>query len=154
WVPAWVVRHMVMKPLARQPRGTMAWIRDGDQERIAAHFGSRRQWEAIGDWTTFTPSQPDRTPSLLDHGYDESRDRASWRTADTDGGAEFRGGQLVSQTMTTGDVQTPLRWSCADGHVFTGSPRLILTAGHWCPQCVRDSAGYARQARANRFLAQ
>jgi hypothetical protein len=33
-------------------------------------------------------------------------------------------------------------------------PRLILSAGHWCPECVKDTARYARQAVANRFLAQ
>jgi hypothetical protein len=24
---------------------------------------------------------------------------------------------------------------------------------HWCPVCVRDPAGYGRQARRNRYLA-
>jgi len=51
-------------------------------------------------------------------------------------------------------IAAPLTWRCADGHVFGGSPRLILTAGHWCPECVRTPADYARQATANRFLAQ
>ena len=68
--------------------------------------------------------------------------------------AEFRGGRLLSQTMTAGDISTPLTWQCASGHTFCGSPRLILTAGHWCPECVKDPADYASQAAANRFLAQ
>jgi hypothetical protein len=38
--------------------------------------------------------------------------------------------------------------------VFAGSPRLSLTAGHWCPECVTDSAEYERQAERTPFLAQ
>ncbi|MGW5727932.1 hypothetical protein [Nocardia beijingensis] len=70
------------------------------------------------------------------------------------GAAEFRGGTVRSAAMTTGDIATPLEWTCAFGHDVTGSPRLILTAGHWCPVCVRDAAGYREQAARNPFLAQ
>jgi hypothetical protein len=153
-VPAWIVKHLVIKPLTRKPRGTMAFIRDADEAKVAAYFGSRHEWEAIGDWSTFTPPQPDRTPTLLDHGYDEDKDPATWSVHDMRGVADFRGGQLLSPGMTTGDVASRLEWRCADGHTFVGSPRLVLTGGHWCPECIRDTAGYARQARSNRFLAQ
>jgi nucleoside-diphosphate-sugar epimerase len=153
-VPGWVVKHLVMKPLTRQPRGTMAFLRSGDPEKITAYFGSRQEWEAIGDWSTFVPSEPDRTPSLLEHGYDEQKDPAEWTDDDLRQAADFRGGHLLSESMVPGDIATPLLWQCAQQHTFLGSPRLILTGGHWCPDCVRDTAGYTRQARANRFLAQ
>jgi hypothetical protein len=68
--------------------------------------------------------------------------------------ALFRGGQLLSTSMLTGDLTTPLSWRCGLGHAFTGSPRLVLIGGHWCPVCVRDTAGYERQAQTNQFLAQ
>ena len=61
---------------------------------------------------------------------------------------------MLSTDAERGDVATPLRWRCAFGHEFAGSPRLILTAGHWCPECVQDAAGYATQAERNPFLAQ
>ncbi|MDT3438081.1 NAD-dependent epimerase/dehydratase family protein [Pseudofrankia sp. BMG5.37] len=153
-VPAAIVKNFVIGPLTRQPRGTMTWIRDNDEARIQAYFGSRADWDAIGDWSTFQPPAPDRTPRLLDHGYDETKDPAAWNRADLAAAADFRGGELLSRTVTTGDLATPLRWRCVDGHEFAGSPRLILTAGHWCPECVKDPAGYPRQAAANRFLAQ
>ncbi len=35
-----------------------------------------------------------------------------------------------------------------------GPPRLVLTAGHWCPECVTDVLGYVEQAERNPFLAQ
>lgn len=40
-LPPWLVKHLVMKPLTLQPRGSMAWIRDNDQACIDAFFGSR-----------------------------------------------------------------------------------------------------------------
>jgi hypothetical protein len=153
-LPAWLVKHLIFRPLTRQPRGTMAFIRQGDEERIRAYFGSREEWERIGDWSTFRPPEPTRTPSFLEHGYDESKEPAAWTARDLRDAADFRGGRLLSESMSTGDVATPLRWKCSYGHSFTGSPRLILVGGHWCPVCVRDPAGYARQAETNRFLAQ
>ncbi|WP_210479589.1 NAD(P)-dependent oxidoreductase [Naasia sp. SYSU D00948] len=153
-VPAWVVKNLVLKPLTLKPRGTMSFIRDGNEEKIAAYFGSRAEWEAIGDWSTFWPPRPDRTPSYLDHGYDEDKDPSEWTVLDMIEAATFRGGRLLSDAMTPGDVATPLQWECVFGHAFAGSPRLVLTAGHWCPTCVWDTEHYGEQARRNPFLAQ
>lgn len=153
-VPAWIVKHLVMKPLTRKPRGTMAAVRRGDDAEIAAHFGSRAEWEAIGDWSTFEPPSPSRVPTLLDHGYDESKPAAVWSALDYLEVAAHRGGRLLSTDVVRGDVATPIGWACAFGHEFTASPRLVLTAGHWCPRCVTDAAGYAAQAERNVFLAQ
>jgi hypothetical protein len=132
----------------------MAFLRDGDKDRIAAYFGSRAEWEAIGDWSTFWPPRPDRTPSYLDHGFDEEKHSSQWTALDMVEAASFRGGTFLSDTMTTGDVTKAMQWECAFGHQFSGSARLILTAGHWCPVCVRRTEHYAEQADRNPFLAQ
>ncbi len=153
-VPAALVKHAVIKPLTRRPRGTMSFIRDGDEAGTSAYFGSRQAWEQIGDWATFVPPRPALSPSLLDHGYDESKEVEQWTRGDLEQAAGFRGGQLLSDDFTPGRPRTPLGWRCADGHQFQGSPWLILRAGHWCPECVRNSAHYTRQAKRNRFLAQ
>ncbi|MFE1396994.1 NAD-dependent epimerase/dehydratase family protein [Nocardiopsis dassonvillei] len=153
-VPAWVVKHLVMKPLTRKPRGTMHAVRGGDRDAVAAYFGSLEQWERIGDWSTFTPPEPSRTPVHLDHGYDESKPVSQWDSLDYQEAAGFRGGALLSDDVRRGDTATPLVWRCAFEHVFAASPRLVLTGGHWCPDCVRDSAGYPVQAEHNPFLAQ
>ncbi|GAA1954798.1 NAD(P)-dependent oxidoreductase [Amycolatopsis minnesotensis] len=153
-VPSWVVKHLVLKPMARKPRGTMSFVRDGDEERIRAYFGSRAEWEAIGDWSTFRPPNPDRAAKALDHGYDESKPPSDWSTVDYATAARFRGGELLSTDVRRGAIATPLDWRCGFGHEFTGSPRLILTAGHWCPVCVRDTWHYDLQAERSEFLAQ
>jgi len=153
-VPAWLVKNLVLKPLTLKPRGTMGFIRDNDQAKIDAYFGSREEWEGIGGWETFWPPRVDRTPRRFDHGYDETKDPSSWAAIDYFEAASFRGGELLSDDVTMGDLSTPLSWQCAFGHEFTGSPRLILMAGHWCPECVRRPAEYSAQAESNHFLAQ
>lgn len=153
-VPGWIVKHLVMKPLTRKPRGTMNAVRAGRTDEISAHFGSLAAWQAIGGWDSFTEPAPSRTPALLDLGYDETTPRSRWSAHDYGAAATFRGGELLSTDPAPGDVATPLIWRCAFGHVFAGSPRLILTGGHWCPDCVRDTAGYRAQAERNPFLAQ
>lgn len=153
-VPPWIVKHLVMKPLAFKPRGTMHAIAEKRTDEIAAHFGSYEEWRRIGDWSTFEPPAPSRTPRLLDHGYDESKHPSAWSRPDYARAAAFRGGELLTAEVRVGDIATPLAWRCALGHLFAASPRLVLTAGNWCPDCVRDSASYAQQAEHNRFLAQ
>lgn len=151
-IPAWLIRRFVMAPIARRPRGTMAYLAAGDEEGIRAFFGSREHWEAIGDWSTFEAPEPSRVPSLLEHGYDESKVAAEWTREDFAGAADFRGGSLASD----GPVRSHqiAAWRCAEGHAFEVTPFLVLRGGHWCPACVRDSLSYADQARRNPFLAQ
>jgi hypothetical protein len=153
-VPAWIVKNFVMKPLAGKPRGTLHALKHHDRDEIAAHFGSEERWRGIGDWSTFTAPEPTRVPSSLSHGYDEALSPAQWSGALYREAAAFRGGELLSDSPETGDIATPLAWRCAFGHVFAASPRLVLTGGHWCPECVRDSAAYLAQAERNPFLAQ
>ena len=68
--------------------------------------------------------------------------------------AEYRGGRCLSETMTPGDLDTPLEWECHAGHRFTMTPRLVLLGGHWCPECFCLNADYEEIARHNPFFAQ
>jgi nucleoside-diphosphate-sugar epimerase len=153
-IPPWLIKRFVIKPLTLKPRGTMSWIEACDEERIHSYFGSRVQWEQIGDWSTFEPPVPRRSPTYLDLGFDETRDHSTWSAADLAGAADFRGGALVSETRSTANTATLLRWRCAENHTFTGSARLVLTAGHWCPTCVARPDDFGRQAESNAFLRQ
>jgi nucleoside-diphosphate-sugar epimerase len=153
-IPAWIVKNLVMKPLTLKNRGTMAYLRDNDDKAITAYFGSRAEWEEIGGWDTFWPPRPGRVRTLLEHGYDETKPCDDWAIKDYQEAADFRGGVLLSTKATVGDISTPLQWKCADGHAFSGSPRLVLLGGHWCPVCVRTPSEYREQAEHNAFLAQ
>lgn len=153
-VPAWLVKHAVLGPLARRPRGTIRAVRARDADEVAVHFGSMDAWRRLGDWSTFEPPAPSRTPALLDHGYDETKPPEAWDARDLAEAARFRGGTLESRDVEPGEPGRPLAWRCAHGHSFAASPKAVLSFGHWCPDCVRDTASYAGQARLSPFLAQ
>lgn len=147
-------RSMVEK-IARQPRGTLDFLARNDQAAIDAYWGGRERWEqlperledfqAFSDWDQVVH---------IDHGYDETKPAQELSLADVAGAARFRGGTLASPTMVTGDWGTPLEFTCAFGHTFHASPRLVLEGGHWCPVCERESWDYGRRAQVDPFFAQ
>ena len=152
-LPAALVRHLVTGPQVRAERGTIHAIENDLDREIELYYGSRASFEAIGGWDEYTPARPSRTPSFLDHGYDEAVAPEAWDEALVQGAADFRGGALRGR-FTPGAPRRVARWACADGHEFDASPWAVLRAGHWCPVCITEPLDFPRQARANRFLAQ
>lgn len=139
--------------LARKPDGSLHWFATDDAAHIAAYFGSRAAWEAIPrDWASFALKQPSRTPTLLDHGYDETIAPADWRLGDLQDAARFRGGHCHAAGCSGPDEAVD--WSCALGHRFTMTPNLLMRGGHWCPTCQVDSACYDRVAERSPFFRQ
>ena len=146
---------MGMKTIANKPGlGTLNWIKNRNEKRISAYFGSYEAWEAIPGWDKVDTSRPSETPTFLDHGYDESKPTAEWDIKDMREAAAFRGGKCLSPTMTKGDLATPLEWECQFGHRFKASPALILLGGHWCPECLPLPWNYGAIAAGNPFFAQ
>ena len=135
--------------------GPRRWLRENLEDHIDAYWGSRKAWEALPekasemdhftDWDTVVP---------MDHGYDETKPEGELSLEDMQGAARFRGGQLLSSAMTTGDWRTKLTFRCAFGHTFDASPRLVLEGGHWCPECEHKSWNYGRRAQVDPFVAQ
>ncbi len=141
-----------MEKLARGPGGTLNWIANDDRDHIDAFFGSRAAWEKLPtEWRDFTFRQPSRTVTLLDHGYDTTRDITSLTDADLAAAAAFRGARCTGAAAGPDDAAA---WRCARGHDFTMTPRLYLHGGHWCPTCMVDQASYADNAARNPFFAQ
>lgn len=153
-VPARVIKWGMGLLTRMRPFGTMSWIKDNDEQRIKAYFGSREAWEQLPDWEHTDLSRPDETPTCLNHGYDESKPIDRWDITDMQQAARWRGGRCVSPAMTPGDAYTPLEWECYDGHRFMATPALVLLGGHWCPDCFPTPWQYCREARHNPFLAQ
>ena len=157
YIPAVIVKKLVMEPLAKQTNGPIGWLKRGDFEKLEAFYGSAEGWKKR------TPGWPDYDDSVsvdgrrdveISHGWDESKDPASLNIEDMRQAAEFRGGKCLSASMKTGDIYTPLEWECSLGHKFLASPYIILKGGHWCPECDVNPFMYEEEARENNFLAQ
>ncbi len=143
------------KKLLNSEHGTKHWLETNMEDHIDAYWGSRKAWEAIPekvsemkrftDWDTVVP---------IDHGYDETKPERELSLADMQGAAKFRGGELLSAEMETGNWKAKLRFRCAFGHEFEASPRLVLEGGHWCPECERRSWNYGQRAKVDPFFAQ
>jgi nucleoside-diphosphate-sugar epimerase len=154
FIPTFLMKHLVFKPVANKALGTMHWIKKGESARIKAFFGTLRSWQEIPNWRHFEPVRPSTTPIRLNHGFDESKPWSELELDDLQQAAAFRGGKCLSIEMTKGDQTTKLNWECAFGHSFEASPKLVLLGGHWCPHCLPAPWIYEKEAKHNPFLAQ
>ena len=149
----------IMKKMFRKDavteHGTVHFIENHLDDHIDAYWGSRKNWEAlpanINEFRHFTDWDK---VVRLDHGYDEDKPAERLNLSDLQGAAEFRGGRCLSDTMREGDWSGKLKFTCAFGHTFEASPRLILEGGHWCPECERKSWNYSARAKVDPFFAQ
>ena len=134
-----LIPHIVKLAMAfmayKKTHGTQRWIRERNDLRISAYYGSMEDYRKIPDWQHTDLTHNSEHPVLLDHGYDEQKPMSEFTIDDMQRAAAFRGGKCLSTTMVKGDWDTQLQWQCAKGHVFMASPRLILLGGHWCPDC-------------------
>lgn len=155
---------LFMKRLCNTKKfGTLDWKYYKDNDRITAYFGTYEDWEKIGqDWNKFELKKYETKTSesekyKLNHGYDENKDESELDINDMKKAAEFRGGELLSETMKKGDLQTKLKWKCNYcKNEFDASPCLILLGGHWCPNCYipEKKWDYDNIAKVNPFFAQ
>ena len=154
--PGGLVKKFLMEGLAnKEVFGTMNWIKNRVPERISAYYGSYEDWKNIPKtWDKFEIKKASMTPTYLDHGYDETKPQSELDLDDMKKAAEFRGGKCLSESMTKGDLFTPLKCQCAFGHTFEMTPNLVLNGGHWCPECDPIPWNYDEIAKKNPFFAQ
>ncbi len=149
-----IMKKMFSKP-ALSEHGTVHFIRDNVQDHIDAYWGGKKKWEAIPDKLSEFQHFTDWNKKVyLDHGYDEEKSPEELDLEDVKKAAVFRGGKCLSSTMEKGNWQKKLQFTCAFGHTFEASPKLMLEGGHWCPHCERESWNYAQRAQADPFFAQ
>lgn len=140
---------------ARTEHGTVRFIENNMVEQIDAYWGGRRNWESIPtSINEFKHFDAWDKVVMLDHGYDESKPESELNLNDMKKAAEFRGGVCTSSVMEQGSWSGKLTFTCAFGHEFEASPRLVLEGGHWCPHCERKSWNYAARAKVDPFFAQ
>ena len=153
-LPNFFIKNFIMKPIALGEYGSMSWIKNENEGKIKAFWGSLEEWEKIKTWDDLKIKDDLSKPIRLDHGYDEGKDEGRLDIIDIKKAAEFRGGKCISPSMVEGDMDTKLEWECAFSHRFKASPRLVLKAGHWCEDCEAPPWNHQKVARKNLFFAQ
>lgn len=143
------------KKLALSQHGTLFYLKNHMEDYIEAFWGGQKAWEALPESLDDLRHVTEwENVVILDHGYDESKPEKALHLNDIRQAAEFRGGKCLSEEMETGNWTRKLMFSCAFGHTFEASPRLILEGGHWCPVCERTSWNYGARAKRDPFFAQ
>jgi len=146
------ITRMKLTRLAGRESGPLGWIRNNDEGRIRAFYGSMEAFRNIPGWDAEMPSPDhDREYIRLDHGYDESAGKLD--REDLQKAAAFRGGELVTREWD-GDMFAPLDWRCCRDHTFNMTPNSVLKGGHWCMECFARPAEYPDIAGQNPFMAQ
>jgi len=130
----------------------LKWMKNKEKypNRLKVFFGSYEDWKNIPDWDKPIPNKQDKG-YLLDHGYEKNEDD-KYSIEDLQGAAKFRGGKCLSEKNE--GFYKKVKWECAFGHKFEGSPALILMGGHWCPYCAPPDWEYGKIAKKNPFFAQ
>ncbi len=142
--------YYIMKRFTSGKDGTMHWVKNNNQGRITAFYGSIEKFNAMPDWDEDMPDMNPK-PIRLNHGYDENK--KILELEDLQSAAEFRGGKLLSSEWNR-EMSEKLKWQCAFNHKFTASPTYVLKAGHWCPECAAPPWDYDKIAKKNKFFAQ
>ncbi len=166
YVPKGLIDLFLFRRLRNHPNSPYRWIKNGDEARVKATFGSMEaakslptRWEdckliARGDFGDYDEMRSVENAVLCDHGYDESKPQTEWSLTDFRTAAAFRGGALLSDSYD-GDPYHKLSWKCRDGHTFSSSPYTVLRGGHWCPVCGQPTPwDFDRQSKCNPFYAQ
>ena len=170
-VPPSLITALIFKRLLKDENAPYRWVKEGNEGRIKAFFGSKEEWASIGEkWDGFAlwekgdveghdykeeidPSYAERC--RLSHGYDDTKLNGEIDLADLRSAAAFRGGECKETDFKKGDIYTAVAWKCAEGHTFSATPFTVLRAGHWCPHCVTEGRwNFDLLAKKNPFYAQ
>ena len=113
-LPSAVIRKCVFGRLLGDENSPAKWLKEGDEARVTAAFGSRQKALSLPDsWDNFTVENGEEygaseqepkekfADKLLSHGYDEGIPFDSLTLDDMRGAAAFRGGKCLSKEMTS-----------------------------------------------------
>ncbi len=154
---AWLAERIVHRQFMQ-----LSMDKNGPLHMLAENDPAKKQAFFLGKAYASEQSAADAEPERIDyekqlplnHGYDEQKDPSLLCLEDMQHAAVFRGGKCLSTNMKQGDWAGKLDFACAFGHHFTASPRLVLKAGHWCPDCEKKSWRPQEIAASNPFFAQ
>ena len=143
----------IIKLGMRQLADPLRWVTTGNTEYTNAFFGSVETWKSIPGWG-HGPIAGEASPAP----EVQERQVAAPMSLDVlKGFAASRGGACLATHFES--EGTRVEWICNEEHRFDASPRLLINAGYWCPECAPnadDTAGwdYGSVSKGDPLLAQ
>lgn len=143
--PAFMIKAM-MKRVANTPvLGPMWWIKERNEGRIRAAFGSIEEWEKLPGWDDMDLSRPDdKDPGyvLPEYTYKYLEEIVRERGGEIVGGIDekiYNDGTISAKSDKGYEIDPDdrIELKCDKGHHFKLKARSIIEGGHWCPECVR-----------------
>ena len=139
------IANPIAKAVMKKMADPLKWIKNNEEEKIKAFFGSREAWENIPGWDQYTVERDER-----DLRVEVDPLTKEYTLADMQELAKSRGGQCLSTDYV--DIKSKLKWKCALGHEWEATPRLHL-AGHWCQECLPPPWNWDAIAKADPAIA-
>lgn len=136
----------IVKAFMKRMADPLKWIKNNEEEKIKAFFGSRQAWENIPGWDEYAVEEEDKERQTK-----EDPQSKEYTLRDMQELARSRGGQCLSRESI--DVKSKLKWKCSFGHEFEATPRLIVV-GHWCPECAPPPWNWDAIAKVDPAIAQ
>ncbi|MDR2084274.1 MAG: NAD(P)-dependent oxidoreductase [Bacteroidales bacterium] len=130
-VPAGVIKWFMKRIAHSKGTGTMDWIKNNNEEKISAYFGSKENWENIPSWDKLNKTRPTEVCPNINYGECFSKPQNEWDINDMRLAAQLRGGKCLSEDMIKGDLDTKLVWENSSHEQFYASPRYVLFGGYF-----------------------
>ena len=138
--------------LAEAPGGPLYWEAQNDRAHLDAYFGEGLSPSKLPTWSDFPLTQASRSPTDLDHGYDETTPLEALTTAELDAAARFRGLRLDGPAPQ--NPYAKATWRDREEQIFEMSPNLLLRGGHWHRGAMFDQDRYEALGAVSPFLKQ
>lgn len=131
--PAFLIKNVMKQVANTKELGPLRWIKENNQERIDAAFGSKEGWDNIPKWENLDLSRPeDKLP--------EAHTRSDFSRQAIEETVRERGGEIL-EIKEPIDENVPIKIRCCNGHDFYLTPNALIEGGHWCGECLKINLG-------------
>ncbi len=140
-VPSFIMKQYLRTVAHKKPFGTLCWLKNGDEARIRAFFGSREQWKEMPGWEDKSVMAPrDKSVGAPVSGADKLNEKETFSEEQLKAVALRHGGEYlgVAEGFDAGDPNAPHIWRCSCGHEFRLRPATVVNGGHWCISCLEN----------------
>ena len=169
-VPKKILKLFIIKRLLRNSNSPRYWYKHKDEAKMLAYFNGSKAYESIPKkWKDINLLSDGKdkhgnkidyekiksTPTYTHLPFDISKPRKELTKDDLESYARYRGGKLLSQDFSKGDIHRKLHWLNHDGKEFVATAHTVLYCGHWYNVSYEKYAwDFDKQAKLDKLCAE